>query len=103
MTPRDRILARPAQFVAAALATALGCSKKDDSAITAPADKQVQAKPDAGLDGGPEKLPEIPPPTTPAVCLSVSPVPYDAGKFAPCLSIKRPIDAGPHKPVDDTW
>ncbi len=94
MDPRDLVLARRAQFIAAALAATLGCSKSDGPPITAPADKTAQPKEDAGAPpsvSAPEDASAVP-------CLSVI-LPPDGGKFSPCLSMKPP-DSGPKKPVD---
>ncbi len=105
MSSRDRILARRAAFVAAALATLpAACSKSEDGEIGAPADEANKAK----------KKPAPAPDAEPVPCLAVpledagvadvapmpclSPPPADAGVYPKvCLSI-RPPDAGAPKP-----
>lgn len=83
MGSRERILARRAQFVAAALAaTTLGCERKPESDIVAPA------------EGKPKKDALTGPDVAPTPCLEV--VPIDGGITAsPCLTISAPHDAGP--------
>ncbi|MBL8717898.1 MAG: hypothetical protein JNL79_18105 [Myxococcales bacterium] len=83
MGSRERILARRAQFVAAALAaTTLGCERKEGPDIVAPAEGE-KSKKDAGQR-----------PVAPHPCLDVEPV--DGGITAsPCLTISAPHDAGP--------
>ncbi|MBL8715408.1 MAG: hypothetical protein JNL79_05400 [Myxococcales bacterium] len=93
MGSRERILARRASFVAAALATvSVGCSRKDESDIVAPTEGKPKPAQDAGtepdvgvVDTGSDDV------VVPAICLSVSP--RDGG-FHPCLSMPRK-DAGP--------
>jgi len=99
MGSRERILARRASFVAAALATvSVGCARKDEADIVAPTENKPKATKDAGAeadvgapaDTGPDVV------IVPTVCLSVSPV-RDGG-LAPCLSIAIPKDAGAPTP-----
>lgn len=105
MSPRDRILARRATFVAAALAAlpiAAACSKTEEG-IEAPTDQKKKTKPTPPADAGGDPVvclsmpmedtgtPEV----TPIPCLS--PPPADAGAHPKvCLSIAPPKrDAGP--------
>lgn len=110
MSPRDRILARRATFVAAALAalpiSSAACSKTDDD-IGAPTDQKKTKKKAPSADAGAEPdVDPIPcltpvaedtgPEVAPMPCLS--PPPFDAGAPHPkvCLSIVVPkSDAGP--------
>ncbi len=89
MSPRERILARRADLIAAALAAAaLGCERKSD-AMVAPSDKSVTpttkatvAEADAGAADA-----------WPVPCLSIAIQP-DSGP-AGSLSAARPPDAAP--------
>ncbi len=85
MGSRERILARRAQFVAAALAaTTLGCSRKEGPEIVAPVEGDKASKSDARVE----------PDVAPAPCLEI--VPVDGGiTAAPCLTMGAPHDAGP--------
>lgn len=111
MGSRERILARRASFVAAALATvSVGCSRKEGADIVAPAENKPKTTKDAGAVPGvdaeaepadPEAEPDDGPAAdtgliAPAVCLSAFPL-RDAG-VAPCLSIAVPKDAGAPAP-----
>lgn len=85
MGSRERILARRAQFVAAALAaTTLGCERKEGPDIVAPVESDKASKKDARVE----------PDVAPTPCLEI--VPIDGGITAsPCLTISAPHDAGP--------
>ncbi len=105
VSPRDRILARRATFVAAALSAlplSAACSKPEE-AVGVPADeKKGKPKADAGTEPDADPVPCLSvaiedsgaPEITPVPCLS--PPPFDAGHPKACLSIApRKPDAGP--------
>jgi len=104
MSDRERILARRAKFMIAALATvSVGVVACKDEAAPQGVPNEVKRKNDAGISSSLDEQPDTSTPLedapVPRPCLKMA-MPRDAAPIPmPCLTVAAPHDAGPPPPM----